>query len=324
MFSVVIPCLDAERFLGQALDSVADQTLPALEVLVVDDGSTDRSVEIAQEHPVVSEILETPGHGPAGPGPARNVGLSRASGPWVAFLDADDWWDADHLQSLASVVEGTSSVAVLGAARHVPIGLDQAVSRSDPGPFTAPTAGLSHQAFLDLYLERRFLELSASAFRRDRLVELGGFREGAIEDLDVVLGALRDRQWAIDPRPTSNYRCGNEDSRSARRPSHPAPYTAKLLVLREHQAHYTIPRNAFRALARSTLSQVILHCSQADARRAHDLVLTDLAWRDRLILGLGVRFPTTFRRAHRVRSRLRRPPHAPRVVLAGEGTPPPR
>ena len=88
MISVVIPAYNAERYLGEAIDSVLAQTLHVDEILVVDDGSTDGTRAVAERRPNVRLLQQD--H--QGAGSARNLGAMRASGEFLAFLDADDLW----------------------------------------------------------------------------------------------------------------------------------------------------------------------------------------------------------------------------------------
>jgi glycosyltransferase involved in cell wall biosynthesis len=84
-----MPVFNGEKYLHQAITSALDQTLPPLEVIVVDDGSTDRSREIATSFGGKVLCL-TQDHG--GPSAARNLATQKSSGDWIAFLDADDFW----------------------------------------------------------------------------------------------------------------------------------------------------------------------------------------------------------------------------------------
>ena len=89
--SVVIPCFNAAEDLEHAVQSVLDQNVPKAEILIVDDGSTDGSVavaeQLARQHASI-QILRQAANG--GPAAARNKGLRKASGRYVCFLDADD------------------------------------------------------------------------------------------------------------------------------------------------------------------------------------------------------------------------------------------
>jgi glycosyltransferase involved in cell wall biosynthesis len=91
--SVVIPVRDGARYLGEALDSVAAQTVPPHEVIVVDDGSSDDSAAMAAAHG--ARVERRP---PLGNGPARNRGIEVSSGELIAFLDADDVWLPQKLE----------------------------------------------------------------------------------------------------------------------------------------------------------------------------------------------------------------------------------
>jgi glycosyltransferase involved in cell wall biosynthesis len=93
LVSVVIPVFNGERFLAAAIQSVLDQTYRPVEVIVVDDGSTDESGSIARSFPGV-RVIEQENSGPAA---ARNRGVDAAKGGFVAFLDADDVMPADKL-----------------------------------------------------------------------------------------------------------------------------------------------------------------------------------------------------------------------------------
>ncbi len=100
LISVIIPVFAGERFIGDALDSVAAQTHPYIETIVVDDGSPDRSAEIASSRPGV-RVLRQPNRGVAA---ARNAGVSAARGELIAFLDQDDLWQPSKLARQAALL----------------------------------------------------------------------------------------------------------------------------------------------------------------------------------------------------------------------------
>ena len=96
--SVIIPVLDAEESLPAAIDS-ALQNDCSVEVLVIDDGSRDESRRVAIEHPGAVSVHST-GSRMSGPSNARNIGIERASGEWIAILDADDRFRPHRLDTL--------------------------------------------------------------------------------------------------------------------------------------------------------------------------------------------------------------------------------
>jgi succinoglycan biosynthesis protein ExoO len=109
-FSVIIPAYNVSGIIGRAIRSAAAQTLPPLEILVIDDCSTDNTVEVVKalgrEIPFL-RLLSTPANG--GPAAARNVGLRAAKGDWIALLDSDDSWKPGRLKRLSEVASATSA-----------------------------------------------------------------------------------------------------------------------------------------------------------------------------------------------------------------------
>jgi len=89
LVSCIVPAFNAERFLADALASIAAQTHPCTEIIVVDDGSTDGTAEVVRAW---SHRVRAFRQANAGPASARNAGIHMASGEFVAFLDADDLW----------------------------------------------------------------------------------------------------------------------------------------------------------------------------------------------------------------------------------------
>ena len=109
-FSVIIPAYNVSGIIGRAIRSAAAQTLPPLEILVIDDCSTDDTVEVVRalgrETPSL-RLLSTPANG--GPSAARNVGLRAAKADWIGLLDADDAWKPGRLERLTEVALATSA-----------------------------------------------------------------------------------------------------------------------------------------------------------------------------------------------------------------------
>ena len=99
--SVVVPLYNTEKYIAECIESVLDQTLRDLEVLVIDDGSRDRSMEIVEE--IASQdsrvrLLRHPGGANLGVSRTRRLGIMEAKGEYLAFLDADDAFEPSKLE----------------------------------------------------------------------------------------------------------------------------------------------------------------------------------------------------------------------------------
>jgi succinoglycan biosynthesis protein ExoO len=194
-FSVVMPLFNKAPHVAAAVASALNQTLPPMEVIVVDDGSTDGGPELVSE--MDDRRLKLLSRSPPGPGgyAARNVGIENARGEWVAFLDADDRWHEDHLQRLAegiSACEGQVSSAFAGVELVFP-------ERRELRPFAsrllAAHRPLELETMLRAWLEMRDCPFwtGAVAIRRDVLIDAGLFPAGRARrggDKDLWLRAM--------------------------------------------------------------------------------------------------------------------------------------
>ena len=93
LISVIIPCYNHGKYLSKAIGSVLAQSHRPIEIIVVDDGSTDNTQAAAAHYPEVKYIYQ---HN-QGPSAARNTGIDQSSGDFLVFLDADDWLLEDAL-----------------------------------------------------------------------------------------------------------------------------------------------------------------------------------------------------------------------------------
>ena len=103
--SVIMPTYNAAHFLPRAIESVCAQTLTDWELIVVDDGSTDGTVEVIRDYLTDPRIrfLQNPQN--MGPSHARNRALDVATGQWIALLDADDWYEPQRLEKMVGTAE---------------------------------------------------------------------------------------------------------------------------------------------------------------------------------------------------------------------------
>ena len=106
--TVVMPIYNASDYLKPAIDSVLNQTLSDIELICVDDGSTDNSLSILKEYQNTDDRIRILTENNAGPSVARNKGLAKARGKYVIFLDADDFFDYTLLEKLYALSEEKS------------------------------------------------------------------------------------------------------------------------------------------------------------------------------------------------------------------------
>lgn len=110
--SVVIPVHNGEEHLREAIDSVLTQTYDPVDIIVVDDGSTDESARVVQSFGSLVRYCQQPQSGPSA---ARNRGVEVADGEWIAFLDADDLWEPEKVRKqLAALAEHGAVDMVFG------------------------------------------------------------------------------------------------------------------------------------------------------------------------------------------------------------------
>lgn len=212
MLSVIIPAYNRERTIRATLDSVLSCGVDA-EVIVVNDGSTDRTAEVVREYAGRATLIERPNGGPSA---ARNEGLARATGNVVAFLDSDDVWlpgvVADALKSLKEHPEidvlfcdtlygneekGYQRLSeATGYIRFVDL-LTQ--------PIGPELYALDRTAFVAAMIDRNQVFLGSTFFRRDRLQ--GGFDPELFggEDYELCLRYAAIHRFAFCSRPLSQY-----------------------------------------------------------------------------------------------------------------------
>ena len=118
-FSIVVPVYNVAAYLGQCLDSIAGQTFEDFEVILVDDGSTDKSAEICEGYSRKDNrfrFFQQQNQGVSG---ARNAGIGQTQGKWLLFVDSDDYVEPEMLQRIAAVSEKTTADLVAFNARKV-------------------------------------------------------------------------------------------------------------------------------------------------------------------------------------------------------------
>ncbi len=112
--SVIIPCYNVEKYVGQCLDSVRGQTMPDLEIICVNDGSTDSTLDVLNKYAKQDSRIRIISQDNAGLSAARNAGLKYASGEYIAFLDSDDFVASDYYGSMYLRAQDMDADLVIG------------------------------------------------------------------------------------------------------------------------------------------------------------------------------------------------------------------
>lgn len=117
--SIIVPVYNAEHFLDKCIKSVQSQTLQDFELILVNDGSKDNSLEICKKYSQEDSRIIVFNQENSGQSKARNVGLENANGEYIAFLDSDDWVDSDYYERLVVACEKNEAEVSCGSILRV-------------------------------------------------------------------------------------------------------------------------------------------------------------------------------------------------------------
>lgn len=216
MISVVIPLFNKEKQIARTLQTVLDQTYQDFEIVIVNDGSTDGSVDEVKKFsdPKIRLINQENG----GVSAARNRGIEEANGGYIAFLDADDMWEKEHLETLDSLIKRfPNSKARATNYTFLKKGIYKDIILNN-----IPFEGL--EGVLDNYFEVASnsnppIWSSAVCVDKDLLKLIGGFPEGITSGEDLITWARIAllTNFAFTRKVTATFILGDADSSVARR-----------------------------------------------------------------------------------------------------------
>lgn len=219
--SVVIPAYNAEAFIVDALESVFGQTVLPKEIIVINDGSVDKTEGIikgwisscSQSCPV-HLITRLNSGAPA----TRNVGIQQASAKWIAFLDADDVWESSHLEKLLEAANCMpTAVAAYGAGRLMVDGSVQDLLYDDFWDNPSKTYGkaIENTSFFKIDFEifprlikGNFIKPSSLMVLKSITLDVGMFNEclRSAEDREFLVRLIRRGNFIYVPIPITKYR----------------------------------------------------------------------------------------------------------------------
>jgi glycosyltransferase involved in cell wall biosynthesis len=186
--SVLIPAHNAGRYLGRTLQSVRAQTFPDFEVIIVDDGSTDDTPEVARAYAERDRRIRLVRQPRAGAAAARNRALAEARGAFVANLDADDLWRPAFLQRTMAALEAGGPRTVFAFARSLWIGPDDELLPQKPVPLPRELD------YRELLLRNPIGNGSAALMRTAAVRACGGYDE------DLVRAVGQGEDWLLQLR----------------------------------------------------------------------------------------------------------------------------
>jgi glycosyltransferase involved in cell wall biosynthesis len=242
LVSVIIPAYNAEKFIVRTLESVLSQTYKNIEVLVINDGSTDRTVEIVESFAQKESrmrILHQPNLGPSA---ARNCGIQSSKGEFIAFIDADDIWHKEKIQAQVECFQRSG--------RSVGLVYSWSMIIDESG---SPLTGIAHQYSGNILAElihSNFVGNGSSAMiRRSCLKEIGNFNVDlrGPEDWDMYLRVAERYEFQVVPK----YHIGYTRVLSSISANYENQERGMAAVLDKfQQGHPNIPKSLFR-LSRS-------------------------------------------------------------------------
>jgi glycosyltransferase involved in cell wall biosynthesis len=180
--SIVMPAYNAERYLGEAIESVLEQTWKDFELIVLDDGSQDRTREIAQSYADRDPRVRVESQQNIGPGPTLNRGLALSTSDWVALMHADDVMMPNRIERQVAFITAHPELAVASSwVMH--IDADGRVIAKDNSRL------ITHEAVQERYLANALIGIShpAAIMRKSVVQAVGGYREQfrVNEDIDL-------------------------------------------------------------------------------------------------------------------------------------------
>lgn len=255
LVSVIIPCYNHARFLGESIESVRSQTYPNIEVIVVDDGSTDHTAEVARRYPEVRYVRQNN----QGLAAARNTGLRESHGEFLVFLDADDRLLPEAVECGVHYLTRSPELAFV-SGRYRYISEEGAILRE----YSQEPAGPDSYAS---FLRGNYIGMHATVtYRRQALEAVGGFDPSlpACEDYDIYLRIAREYPVGVHPTLAADYRQhGSNMSRD------PRLMLRTVLQVLSSQRDYARKKDEYRQAYREGMKSWREHYS----REFYDLVL---------------------------------------------------
>lgn len=199
IISVIIPAYNAEKTIKETIDSVLNQTFTDFELIVINDGSEDSTLDIVSSIP--DPRIKVFSYSNSGPQKSRNRGLEKASGEYIALLDSDDLWTQDKLEAQLQALQENPDVLVAYSWTDY---IDEFGDFLYPGSHVTETGDVYAKLLVKNFLENG----SNPLICRDALTKIGGFDESLLgsQDWDLYLRLASQYNFTAVPRSQILYR----------------------------------------------------------------------------------------------------------------------
>ena len=186
LVSVVMPVYNGEKYIQKAVDSVLAQEV-SLELIIIDDGSTDRTEEVLEKYKNYGEIRFLKNKKNTGVSGSRNRGVKEARGTYVAFLDADDWWEKDKLKKQVALLEKNGCVLCSTGRELVQPDGESA------GKYIPVKEKITYRELL----KHNSINCSSVLVRRDVIIRFPMEHDDSHEDYITWLKILKEYHYAV-------------------------------------------------------------------------------------------------------------------------------
>jgi len=212
LISVIMPCYNASKYLADSIESVLRQTYSDIELIAVNDGSTDNTLSILNAYAAKDDRLKIHSQQNAGVSTARNLGVSKSEGRYLAFLDADDWWDETFIETLMAAIENDDSCLAYCGWQNV------GLLGGKGEPFVPPDYEALPDKLDKLFSSCRW-PINAVLLRRDVFVSADGFdpKLKTSEDFAVWLRLALTNKITLVSKVLAFYRHHGEEQATTNR-----------------------------------------------------------------------------------------------------------
>ena len=199
LITVIIPAYNSEKYIKKAIDSAFDQE-EELEVIVINDASTDETLKVLEDYQQRNNFTLINNEKNLGVAASRNAGVAKAKGEYIAFLDADDWWETAKLSKQLKAMKAKGTV-ICSTARELV---------NSNGVSKGKIIGVKEQITYKMMLRQNWLNCSAVVVRADVIKEFPMEHDDSHEDYITWMRILKKYQKATGVNePLLKYRVSN-------------------------------------------------------------------------------------------------------------------